>query len=123
MLRLFPGLVRAPDVAFLSWARLPDRRVPLQAIPAASPDLAVEVLSKSNTPAEMARKRGEYFGSGVRLVWEVEPDDRTVAVYDAPDRFDLLRGADALDGRDVLPGFTLPLRDLFAGLDRTGTNP
>jgi Uma2 family endonuclease len=78
------------------------------------------VLSESNTEAEMTRKRQEYFSAGVRLVWMVDPDARTVTVYTAPDQSIVLGEADTLTGDPVLPGFTLPLRDLFAELDRQG---
>ena len=61
--RLFPGLVRMPDVAFASWDRFPDRKIPKEPIPSLAPDLVIEVLSESNTKAEMERKRGEYFSS------------------------------------------------------------
>ena len=118
MMRLFPGLVRVPDVAFASWARFPEGRVPTAPIPSLAPDLAIEVLSDSNTPREMRRKRGEYFTSGVRLVWLVDPEPRTVSVYTAPEEVSELGEDDTLDGGDVLPGFSLPLRDLFAELDR-----
>jgi Uma2 family endonuclease len=119
-IRLMPGLVRIPDVAFISWDRLPGRRYPTQPIPQLAPDLAVEVLSESNTPAEMQRKRDDYFHVGVRLVWEADPETRTVAVYTSPTAFVTLTEADVLDGGAVLPGFTLPLRDWFAELDRHG---
>jgi Uma2 family endonuclease len=118
MMRILPGLVRIPDVAYVSWARVPGGRVPAQPVPHMAPDLAVEVLSESNTPREMARKRQEYFAAGGALVWEVNPQTRTVSVYSAPDRFVTLREADALDGGDVLPGFSLRLSELFAELDR-----
>ncbi len=120
IVRLFVGLVRIPDVAFTSWDRLPNRRRPAAPVPALAPDLAVEVLSRSNTPAEMARKRQDYFAAGVRLVWQIDPDARTVAVYSAPEPPTVLAEADTLDGGAVLPGFMLPLRDLFAELDRHG---
>jgi Uma2 family endonuclease len=119
-MRLLAGLVRMPDVAFFSWVRLPGGRVPTEAIPDLVPDLAVEVLNASNTPSEMSRKRREYFTAGVRLVWEVDPDARTVAVYTGPDHPVVLTQDQTLDGGDVLPGFTLPLRELFADLDRQG---
>lgn len=119
-MRLFPGLVRMPDVAFISWDRFPDRRVPEEPIPNLAPDLAIEVLSASNTPKEMARKRREYFKADVRLVWMVDRKTRTVAVYTAPDRFITLGETQTLDGGATLPGFALPLRDLFAELDRQG---
>ena len=118
--RLMPGLIRIPDVAFTAWDRFPGRRRPTAPIPDLAPDLAVEILSPSNTKAEMERKRRDYFFTGVRLVWVADPQARTVAVYTAPDQMTLLRESDTLDGGAVLPGFTLPLRDWFAELDRQG---
>ena len=53
MMRLFAGRIRIPDVGFTSWERFPNRRRPRQPVPHIAPDLAVEVLSDSNTPAEM----------------------------------------------------------------------
>ena len=120
MMRLFPGLVRMPDLAFASWDRIPGRRRPTGAIAGFAPDLAIEVLSLSNTRKEMARKRLEYFQAGVRLVWEVDPRARTVAVYEAPDQPTVLEVGQTLDGGEVLPGFALPMADLFAELDRQG---
>ena len=118
MIRLAPGNIRVPDVAYLSWARTPRRRVPSTAYSEFAPDLAVEVLSPSNTRAEMDRKRAEYFAAGVRLVWEVDPRARIVAVYAAPDGPTILDATMTLDGGAILPGFALPLADLFAELDR-----
>lgn len=120
MLRLFPGLVRIPDVAFASWDRFPQRRWTGEPIPDLVPDLAVEVLSESNTPAEMSIKVGEYFSAGARLVWLVDPGSRTVTVFTAADHSVTLHEQQDLDGAAVLPGFTLSLRDLFAELDRHG---
>jgi Uma2 family endonuclease len=114
------GPVRGPDVAFYSWGQRPGRRRPQEPIPRMAPDLAVEVLSPSNTTREMARKRGEYFRSGTRLVWEIDPKARTVRVYTAEDMFRDLTPTDALDGASVLPGLTIPVADLFAELDRHG---
>jgi Uma2 family endonuclease len=119
-LRLWEGLVRIPDVAFISWDTLPGRRIPDEPIPELAPDLAVEVLSESNTRAEMDRKRQEYFRAGTRLVWEVDPRTRTVAIYNSADNPVTLRAADVLDGGSVVPGFTLPLSELFGELDRHG---
>ena len=116
MMRLFPGLVRIPDVAFVSRARLP-AGVPTDPIPNLVPDLAVEMLSESNTPAEMARKRAEYFEAGVRLLWEIDAVAAFVAVYTAPDRPQRLTRADTLDGGQVVPGFALVLDELFAELE------
>jgi len=116
-MRILPGLVRIPDVAYTSVQRLPGGHVPDEPIPALVPDLAVEVLSKSNTQAEMARKLGEDFSAGVRLVWLVDLNTRSVSVYSDPARCVAFTIEQQLDGGDVLPGFTLPVRDIFAELD------
>ena len=117
MMRLAGGSVRIPDVAYVSKERLPGGRLPTDPIPELSPDLAVEVLSEGNTSAEMARKRREYFASGCRLVWEIDPDARTVTVYTTADDARILREDETLDGGTVLPGFILPLAPLFAEMD------
>ena len=117
--RLWPKLVRIPDVAFISWAQVPSREFPSEPIPTLYPDLAVEVLSEGNTKGEMDRKLKDYFLAGTRLVWLVDPDTRTVRVFTSPEAPITLRERDTLDGGDVLPGFTLPLKDLFARLPRT----
>jgi Uma2 family endonuclease len=114
------GPVRGPDISFTTWDRLPGRRRPTEPIPLGGPDLVVEVLSPSNTAAEMDRKRTEYFRGGVRLVWEIDPRARTVRVYSAADRHQDFTAADTLTGGNVLPGFSLPLAQLFAELDRHG---
>ena len=77
------------------------------------PDLAVEVISGSNTPKEMAEKLREYFEKGVRLVWFVRPKTRVVDVYTAPDRFTRLTVSMRLDGGNVLPGFSVLVGELF----------
>jgi Uma2 family endonuclease len=112
-LRLRKWLVRVPDVAFVLWEKVPpDDELPQ--IPDLAPDLAVEVISPSNTAREMARKRKEYFGAGTRFVWQVYPDRKEVEVYSLPGRSRTLGLTDTLDGGDLLPGFRLPLADLFA---------
>src|SRR4051812_38303961 len=73
MMRVNPGQVRMPDVGYISRARAPGGRRPRGPIASISPDLAVEILSASNTVAEMSRKRREYFAGGTRLVWVVDP--------------------------------------------------
>jgi Uma2 family endonuclease len=115
--RLMPGLVRIPDVSFICWDQLPNRKIPKKPIPDLYPDLAVEVLSRKNTKAEIDRKLREYFLSGTRLVWVVDPRKRTIRAYTAPDQSRLLTEAESLDGGDVLPGLSLPLREVFAELE------
>ena len=112
-LKLSPGLVRAPDVSFLSWSHFPDRMPPEARVPDLTPDLAVEILSATNTTKEMARKRREYFAGGASLVWEMDPPSRTVKVYTDPDTFTTMAEADTLDGAVVIPGFQLPVREWF----------
>jgi Uma2 family endonuclease len=105
------GRVRLPDVAFVSTARVP--RTPA-AIPTLAPDLAVEVLSESNTPNELDKNLREYFDFGTRLAWVIDPPTRRVAVYHhAGEPTRVLSEADHLGGEQVLPGFSLPVSDLF----------
>lgn len=113
-------LVRIPGVAFFSRARLPGGGMPEEAIPLLVPDLAVEVISKSNTRKEMEDKLREYFEKGVRLVWYVRPRLRVVDVYTRPDRFVRLTASMQLDGGDVLPGFSVRVGDLFELPKRPG---
>jgi Uma2 family endonuclease len=113
-------LVRIPDVAFVAWDRFPNRCIPAEAAPLVVPNLAAEVLSKSNTRKEMAIKRVEYFHAGVELVWEIDPKKRTVAVYTSPTEFAMLDEDETLEGGAVLPGFKLRLQELFGELDRKG---
>ena len=113
MLRLVPGLLRAPDVSFLARGKLTRYKRGGKRIPSVAADLAVEVVSKSNTKAEIARKLNEYFATGTRLAWVVDPKTQTVRVHTTP-RQSVVLGLDGiLDGGDVLPGFRLPVRDVF----------
>lgn len=119
-MELRPDLVRIPDVAFTSWDRLPGGERPKQRVPRVVPNLAIEILSESNTPAEMSAKRREYFEAGVDLVWEIDPERRSATVYRSLTDFDALGENDRLDGGTVLPGFELSLTEVFAELDRRG---
>ena len=118
MLRLRPRLVRIPDVTFISWDQIPSGEFPTAPIPSLFPDLAVEVLSESNTTAEIDRKLSEYFAAGCRLAWIVDPKTNTADVYTSPADCQHLRANQSLDGSDVLPGFKLPLKELFASTRR-----
>lgn len=113
ILRFQKGRNRMPDISFTAWANLPSADAHLKPVAKYAPDLAVEILSEGNTRKEMERKRREYFAGGTALVWIVDPDARTVAVYTDPDAHAVLTAADTLDGGAVLPGFALPLADLF----------
>jgi Uma2 family endonuclease len=119
LMRIFPDLVRIPDAAFISWRRFPEGKRRRGEIPLVVPDLVVEVLSKGNTPKEMARKLDEYFQAGVRLVWYVDPKRQTLRVYTGRDRSVLLHEDRVLDGGSVLPGFSISLREWFAEARRS----
>jgi Uma2 family endonuclease len=113
MMRLFPGLVRIPDVAFASWKEFPEG-VTAEPVPHIVPALAVEVLSESNTPKEMNRKLDDYFGAGVRLVWLIEPRKKAVEVFTDRYTSTVLDESATLTGEDVLPGFVMPLKPFVA---------
>jgi Uma2 family endonuclease len=117
LLRISPGLIRMPDLSFISWDKLPGRKVPLKPIWDLYPDLAIEIISESNTPAEIRRKLDEYFKSGVRMAWVIDPRKRTARVYTSARRSRLVREHQSLDGGDVLPGFSVKLADLFKDLE------
>lgn len=119
MMRLAPGLVRIPDVSFCRWEQFPGRKVSSEPIPDIHPDLAVEVLSQSNTKQEMDDKLEDYFDSGASLVWLVDSKTRTALVFTSPDREAAiqLKEGDSLDGGEVLPGLTIPLAEIFAELE------
>ena len=113
-----PDTVRAPDVAFLRAERV--GTVPVKGYFQGAPDLAVEVISKGNTPQEMERKLSDYFAAGVRQVWYVyHSPRREVLVYASPTERTVLGDQQTLDGGDLLPGFTLPLKDFFAEPSQT----
>jgi len=108
-----PDTVRGPDVSFLSRdraARVRDRR---GFVPGA-PDLAIEIRSPDNTPAELSDKAQEYLDAGARLVWVVDPPSRSVQVHQAGHPPRVLSKGEVLDAGEVLPGFTLPLAELFS---------
>ncbi len=117
MMKLRPQLIRIPDVAYVR--RGPsDPKIPSEPVPAVAPTLVVEVLSDSNTPGEMTRKIGEYFTAGAELVWVIDPDTRTAEIYTAPQDSRHIDIAGVLPGEPALPGFSLPMKELFDELDR-----
>jgi Uma2 family endonuclease len=113
IVRILPGQIRAADVAFVSWRHIPDRELPPGQVLAAPPDLMVEVLSPGNTVSEMDRKLREYFQAGVRLVWLIDAAKKTAVAYRSEHDAKRIAAEGSLDGEDVLPGFALPLAELF----------
>jgi Uma2 family endonuclease len=107
-----PDTVRAPDVAFLRRERLTEGRSPRGYIRGA-PDLAVEVISPSDRYTEVAEKIAEWLEHGVRMVVVVDPRRKTVDVHRPGQPTRTLGMNDVLDGEDVVPGWSLAVRDLF----------
>ncbi|MBD2079862.1 Uma2 family endonuclease [Leptolyngbya sp. FACHB-17] len=111
------GNKRSPDISFVAKDRLKGLKKLPRGFFEGAPDLAVEVISPSNTFEEIHQKIVEYFESGSRLVWVINPDEESVIVYRSatPDR--LLKKADFLDGEEVVDGFRLAIAELFTDLD------
>ena len=110
----FRDLQLRPNVAFVSYKRWPKgKRVPRTNAWEVVPNLAVEVVSTSNTAEEILAKIREYFQVGVELVWVVYPTEEQVYVYDSPTQLRILKNDQEMDGGNVLPGFNLPIAALF----------
>jgi Uma2 family endonuclease len=107
-----PDTVRAPDVAFLTYDKLPGGRSP-RGFHRGVPDLAVEVISPNDRYSEVAEKIAEWLAHGVRLLFAVDPRRQTVEVHRPGQPTRTLGMDDVLDGEDVVPGWTLAVRDLF----------
>ena len=107
-----PDTMRAPDAAFVARHRLPQGELPDGFLELA-PDLAVEVVSPSDNSRQVREKADGWLLAGTRLVWVINPAARAAMVYRSPDDVQPLTEEDSLDGEDVVPGFSCPLRELF----------
>jgi Uma2 family endonuclease len=107
-----PPTVRVPDVAFVRAARLPESVLP-EGFGDGAPELAVEVLSPSNSASDIQRKALDYLDAGAALVWIVDPRERTVTVYRSPSDIRILGARDVLEGEQVLPDLRVPVGELF----------
>lgn len=108
-----PDTVRGPDVAFISYARFPaGEELPLR-YGDLIPDLAVEVVSPSETRPYVREKTASWLAAGVTVVWVVDPRVNEVAVHRADQDTIVLRSDDTLDGSPALPGFTCRVADFF----------
>lgn len=110
--RMTGGNLRLPDAGFTRKERLPDGK-PIRAFPDFAPDLAVEIVSPSERPADIFQKLGEYFDAGAQIVWLVSPEARTVTVYLSPLDARTLSAEDELTAGDLLPGFVCRAVALF----------
>ncbi len=112
------GNKRSPDVSFLSKDRLQGLKKLPKGFGQGAPDLAVEILSPSNTTAEIHSKIVEYLENGTKLIWVINPEEEYVLVYKSkpsPDR--LLSSVDILSGEETLPDFSFAVADLFPQFD------
>jgi Uma2 family endonuclease len=107
-----PDTVRAPDAAFVSTERAA-RQVRKEGFFDGPPDLAVEVISPTDTDEEVEAKVLDYLQSGTRLVWVIRPRTRTVTAYRSLSNIRLLTDRDTLEGGDILPGFVVKVKDIF----------
>ncbi|MBI3185863.1 MAG: Uma2 family endonuclease [Myxococcales bacterium] len=113
ILRRNPDVIRGPDQAFVSKARVSASPMPEEGFWPVAPDLVAEVISPSDSAEVLAEKLRDYLTAGVRLLWFIYPRPRRVHVFRPGGQMRILEGEDALDGEDVVPGFTLPLPLLF----------
>lgn len=112
------GNKRSPDISFLSKDRLQGLKKLPKGFGQGAPDLAVEILSPSNTTSEIHDKIVEYFENGTKLIWIINPEEEYVLVYNSrpsPDR--LLTSEHNLSGEEVLPEFAFSVKDLFPQFD------
>ena len=106
---------RRPDVSYFELSKFPALEILLQDPPVIDrePNLAIEVISPSNTIAEMTERIAHFFKTGVQLVWVVLPQSKQVYVYLSTKDCTILEMGDELDGGKVLPGYSLSLTELF----------
>jgi Uma2 family endonuclease len=117
-------LKRRPDIAFVSAKKWPvGKRVPKGEAWDMVPDLAVEVVSESNTAQEVIQKVVDYLSTGSRQVWVVYPDLKQVHVYTDLTSAQILTEPAVLDGGDLIPGFRLSLTELFEDADSAALTP
>ena len=112
---LFPArpTVRVPDVAFVRADRAPQGSA-RKGFPRLAPDLAVDVLSPSDSTSEVVAKLEMYREAGVPLIWVVDPEKATITVIASGQPVTVLKQGDILSGGDVLTGFSVPVADIFS---------
>ena len=116
--QMSPHTLRFPDVHVTTWARMAAYDEDAGGFPHFAPDVAIEVVSPSNTPAALSRKTAEYFANGASAVWIADPGPRIVTVR-RPGMPEQVYGGDAmLYGEPEIPGFACRVSEIFAVLDR-----
>ncbi|HLC16059.1 MAG TPA: Uma2 family endonuclease [Thermodesulfovibrionia bacterium] len=115
--RMKGGNLRSPDVSFISKERLIETGETPKGFFHGAPDLAVEILSSSDTMEKMHGKITEYFENGTKIVWLINPEEEFVLVYHSPRPDKFLNSNDYLDGEEVIPGFSFKVSELFQGVN------
>lgn len=108
-----PDTVRAPDAAFVRQERVEEMGEVEGYLPGA-PDLAVEVVSPGDSYSEVVEKALDWIGAGARMVLVVDPRRRSATLYRSREEIRILSEDDVLDGAEVVPGWRVPVRELFA---------
>ena len=111
LLERYPDTVRVPDIGFIRRERVPS--VPPQGYFPGAPDLAVEIRSPNDRPGEVDRKIQEYLTAGTIVVWDVDPTTKTVTVHRKGAVPRVLGEDEILTEEDLLPGFSLAVKDVF----------
>jgi Uma2 family endonuclease len=111
-----PNHVRKPDASFVRFGRFPNE-MPADTYDELAPDLAIESVSPNDTVLELDEKIKEYLDAGVRLIWVINPDLRTVKIYRPGRPITEVCNGDELSGEDVVPGFACKVSNLFAALN------
>ena len=106
-----PDTVRAPDVAFVARERVAVIRE--RGYAELAPDLLAEILSPDDRPAEVLAKVADWLAAGTTIVWVLDPERREARVYRQDGSLSVFGSDGSLDGEDVLPGFTCPLKDVL----------
>lgn len=112
LIRQDPDTVRAPDVAFVRTERVP--ATPPRAFFPGAPDLAIEVVSPNDRASQLIAKVQDWLDAGCQAVWVVDPGTRSITFYRSRSQASVLSTSDTLTGGEVVPGFSVPVQDIFA---------
>jgi Uma2 family endonuclease len=121
--RLRPARVRLPNASYVLWDSIPGDDLPDEEISSIPPALAVDFVGAGNTTREFQLKREDYFAGGVRVAWLIDPANELAEIHAANGHTQVIGPLDELTARDVLPGFRLPLSDVFASARRKKRKP
>lgn len=105
--------IRKPDTSFIALDRYTAEQYENEGYISVCPDLVVEVITPNDLSYDVSEKRRDWLAAGAKLVWVIDPEDRTIHAYRADGSVMLIHETDVLTGEPVLPGFALPVAELF----------